>query len=122
MKEKVILYVEDNFQNRRLVTKLLKSRGYKVLEAEDGKTGLQLIRDFRPPVVLMDIDLPEMSGLEVTKIVKADLELRNILIIALTASAMRGDRERFLAEGCDDYLSKPIQPLELLAKVGQYYR
>ena len=121
MKEKVILYVEDNFQNRRLVTKLLKSRGYKVLEAEDGKTGLQLIRDFRPPVVLMDIDLPEMSGLEVTKIVKADLELRNILIIALTASAMRGDRERFLAEGCDDYLSKPIQPLELLAKVGQYY-
>lgn len=121
MKQRVVLCIEDNYLNRRLVRKILKSRGYKVLEAEDGEIGWQMVRQKRPPLVLMDIDLPKMSGLEVTKLMKADANLRHIPIIALTASAMRGDRERFLAAGCDDHLSKPFQPLDLLAMVDDHY-
>ena len=121
MKQKVVLCIEDNFLNRRLVRKILASRGYKVLEAEDGLKGWQMVRTLHPPLVLMDINLPKMDGEEITKLIKADPELRDIPVIALTASAMRGDRERFLAVGCDDYLSKPIQPLDLLAKVASYY-
>ena len=119
--EKVVLCVEDNFLNRRLVRKILSSRGYKVLEAEDGQKGWQMIQKLKPPLVLMDINLPKLDGEEVTKRIKADPELKDIPVIALTASAMRGDRERFLDAGCDDYLSKPIQPLDLLAKVANYY-
>ena len=121
MKQKVVLCIEDNFLNRRLVRKILASRGYKVLEAEDGLKGWEMVRTLHPPLVLMDINLPKMDGEEITKLIKADPELRDIPVIALTASAMRGDRERFLAAGCDDYLSKPIQPLDLLAKVASYY-
>ena len=121
MKQKVVLCIEDNFLNRRLVRKILASRGYKVLEAEDGLKGWEMVRTLQPPLVLMDINLPKMDGEEITKLIKADPELRDIPVIALTASAMRGDRERFLAVGCDDYLSKPIQPLDLLAKVASYY-
>ena len=121
MKQKVVLCIEDNFLNRRLVRKILASRGYKVLEAEDGLKGWEMVRTLQPPLVLMDINLPKMDGEEITKLIKADPQLRDIPVIALTASAMRGDRERFLAAGCDDYLSKPIQPLDLLAKVASYY-
>lgn len=121
MISRTLLYIEDNYHNRRLVRKLLSSRGYTVLEAEDGEIGWQMVQDIRPPLVLMDIDLPKKSGLEVTALMKADESLKKIPVIALTASAMRGDRERFLKAGCDDYLSKPIQPLELLQKVASYF-
>lgn len=119
--EKVVLCVEDNFLNRRLVRKILSSRGYTVLEAEDGQKGWEMIKALAPPLVLMDINLPKLDGEEVTKRIKADPMLQHIPVIALTASAMRGDRERFLEAGCDDYLSKPIQPLDLLAKVANHY-
>ncbi len=79
-----------------------------------------MVRELRPPLVLMDIGLPGMDGLEVTGRIKGDAELRHIPVIALTASAMRGDRERFLEAGCDDYLSKPIQPMELLNLIATY--
>lgn len=119
--EKVVLCIEDNFLNRRLVRKILSSRGYRVLEAEDGQKGWEIVQQLKPPLVLMDINLPKIDGEEVTKRIKADPTLKHIPIIALTASAMRGDRERFLAAGCDDYLSKPIQPLDLLDKVAKHY-
>ena len=121
MNPKTVLYVEDNFHNRRLVRKILESKGYTIVEAEDGIAGLEMIRRIRPPLVLMDIGLPGMDGLTVTNLVKGEIDLRHIPIIAITASAMAGDRERFLAAGCDDYLSKPIQPIELLAKVDGYF-
>ncbi len=119
--EKVVLCIEDNFLNRRLVRKILSSRGYTVLEAEDGQKGWDMVQKLKPPLILMDINLPKIDGEEVTKRIKANSALKHIPVIALTASAMRGDKERFLAAGCDDYLSKPIQPLDLLAKVASYY-
>jgi two-component system cell cycle response regulator DivK len=115
-----VLYIEDNFHNRRIARKILQSRGYTVVEAEDGVKGLEMIQSLRPDLVLLDIGLPGMDGLEVVARIKADEELKHIPVIALTASAMRGDRERFLAAGCDDYLSKPVQVHELIEKVGEY--
>ncbi len=121
MEDKVVLYIEDNFHNRRLVKKVLTSRGYTVLEAEDGPTGWAMVRQHRPPLVLLDISLPGMDGLEIVSRIRADAMLRGTWVIALTASAMRGDRERFLEAGCDDYLSKPIQVVELLHKVNGFF-
>jgi len=121
MDQKTVLYIEDNFHNRRIVRKILQSRGYSLIEAEDGISGLAMVQELKPPLVLLDIGLPGMDGLEVVGRIKADQALRDIPVIALTASAMRGDRERFLAAGCDDYLSKPIQAMELINMVGAYY-
>lgn len=121
MMPKTILYIEDNPHNRRLVRRTLERRGYAIIEAADGASGLEMVRELKPPLVLLDIGLPKMDGMEVVSRIKADTDLRHIPVIALTASAMHGDRERFLAAGCDDYLSKPIQVLELLDKVNQHY-
>lgn len=121
MSERTILYIEDNYLNRRLMRKILESQGYKVLEAEDGLKGFEMLSQLRPPLVLLDIGLPGMDGLDIAERAKADESLRHIPLIAVTASAMRGDRERFLAAGCDDYLSKPIQTNELLEKLNQLY-
>ena len=118
--EKTVLYIEDNFHNRRLVRKVLVSRGYNVEEATDGIEGLQKIRELHPDVVLLDISLPRMDGIALVKHVREDPELRDIPVIALTASAMVGDRERFLAAGCDDYLSKPVRMTTLLELVHRY--
>jgi two-component system cell cycle response regulator DivK len=121
MEQKTVLYIEDNFHNRRIVRKILQSRGYSVVEAEDGVTGLEMVQELKPPLILLDIGLPGMDGLEVVGRIKADTGLRDIPVIALTASAMRGDRERFLAAGCDDYLSKPVQAMELIDMVATHY-
>ncbi len=121
MSQKTILYIEDNFHNRRIVRKMLQSRGYMMIEAEDGLAGLEVVSTLKPHLVLLDIGLPGMDGLEVVARIKADEDLRHIPVIALTASAMRGDRERFLAAGCDDYLSKPVQATELFNKVELYF-
>ncbi len=120
MDTRTVLYIEDNFHNRRIARKILQSRGHVVLEAEDGMTGLEMVRNLKPAVVLLDIGLPGMDGLEVVARIKTDQTLRHIPVIALTASAMRGDRERFLAAGCDDYISKPLQAMELIAKVESH--
>lgn len=121
MSDRIVLYIEDNFHNRRIVNKVLASRGYKVIEAENGERGLDMIRSIKPPLVLLDITLPGMDGIQVVKLVKADESVRHIPVIAVTASAMRGDRERFLEAGCDDYLSKPLQVMELVEVVGKHY-
>jgi CheY-like chemotaxis protein len=121
MDQKTVLYIEDNYHNRRLVRKILESRGYTLIEAEDGISGLKMARELKPPVILLDIGLPGMDGLEVVAELKTDAAMKSIPVIAVTASAMVGDRERFLAAGCDDYLSKPIQVMELLEKVAAHY-
>ncbi|MGC9347957.1 MAG: response regulator [Anaerolineae bacterium] len=119
---KTVLYIEDHYHNRRLVEKVLASRGYHVLLAEDGASGWEMIRAHRPAVVLLDIALPgEIDGMDIAARVKGDEALKDIHVIALTASAMQGDRERFLNNGCDDYLSKPVQVRELLEKVGAFF-
>jgi len=121
MEQKIVLYIEDNYHNRRIVRKILQSRGYILVEAEDGVSGLAMVHELKPPLILLDIGLPGIDGLEVIARVKADPNLRDIPVIALTASAMRGDKERFLEAGCDDYLSKPIQAMELINKVASHY-
>ncbi|MBN2499618.1 MAG: response regulator [Anaerolineales bacterium] len=121
MKDKAILYIEDNFHNRRIVRKILTVNGYSVVEADDGILGLEMIRELKPPLVLLDIALPGMDGMEIAQHVKADEALRDVPLVALTASAMRGDRERFLAAGCDGYLSKPFKAHELVEVVENYY-
>lgn len=121
MNDKTVLYIEDNFHNRRIVRKILTVHGYSVVEAEDGITGYEKIKEMLPPLVLLDIALPGMDGIEIAQRVKADEGLQHVPLVALTASAMRGDRERFLEAGCDGYLSKPFKALELVEVVEAFY-
>ncbi|NLX10131.1 MAG: response regulator [Chloroflexi bacterium] len=120
MSAKRILYVEDNFQNKRLVRKILSARGFEVLEADDGLTGVEIANREVPDLILMDISLPGIDGVEATRRIKAYPETASIPIVALTANAMRGDRERFLAAGCDDYLPKPISTTDLINMIGKF--
>lgn len=113
-----ILYVEDNAQNMRLVRKILMNAGYEVIEAADGISAMRLVQEL-PDAILMDVNLPDIDGLELTQRLKADPALRHIPIIALTANAMHGDRERCYAAGCNGYLPKPVTKLELLETVAQ---
>lgn len=115
-----ILYVEDNPQNMRLVRKILKHAGHEVVEAETGLAGIEVARGERPDLILMDVNLPDIDGLEATARIKAESALVHIPIIALTANAMVGDREKALNAGCDGYLPKPISRGDLLETVGHY--
>jgi two-component system cell cycle response regulator DivK len=115
-----ILYIEDNFQNKRLVRKILTAKGYEVLEADDGLTGVEMAAKEMPDLILMDISLPGIDGIEATQRIKAQGSTTQIPVIALTANAMRGDRERFIAAGCDDYLPKPISTADLLDLLGRF--
>ena len=94
---------------------------FRLAASIEGISGLEMVEQLKPPLILLDIGLPGMSGLEVVGRIKADDHLRKIPVIALTASAMRGDRERFLAAGCDDYLSKPVRAMELINMVAAHY-
>lgn len=115
-----ILCVEDNPQNMRLVRKILKHAGYEVLEAQDGISGVTIAEQEVPDLILMDINLPDIDGLEATQRIKAQSQLVHIPIVALTANAMYGDEERILAGGADGYLSKPVSKSKLVEAVGQY--
>ena len=115
-----ILCVEDNPQNMRLVRKMLGAAGYSIVEASDGLSGLRVAEEEMPDLILMDINLPDIDGMEATQRLKSNAVLARIPIVALTANAMPGDRERFLEAGCDGYLSKPITKTELLATVEQF--
>lgn len=115
-----ILYIEDNPQNMRLVRKMLIAEGYYMLEAPDGLSGLRVAEAEYPDLILMDINLPDINGMEATQRLKADSRLGQIPVIALTANAMPGDRERFLGAGCDGYISKPINKSELIATLAQF--
>jgi two-component system, cell cycle response regulator DivK len=105
---KRILYIEDNPENRMLMRRVLISEGYLMEEAVDGQTGLQKAAENPPDLILMDINLPEIDGYEVTARLKQLPNLIGVPIIAVTANVMRGDREKTLAAGCDGYIQKPI--------------
>ena len=104
----VILYIEDDFQNRVLVRRILEASGFTVVEAENGVIGLEKAQELVPDLILMDINLPEMDGYEVTARLKAMELLAHIPIVAMTANVMKGDREKTMAAGCDGYIQKPI--------------
>ena len=114
-----ILIVEDNPANLTLATFLLQSAGYTVISATDAEAGVALTKSEQPNLVLMDIQLPGMDGLEATALLKSDQTTRGIPVIALTALAMKGDEERILAAGCDGYIAKPLDYKEFLAKVAR---
>jgi two-component system, cell cycle response regulator DivK len=115
-----ILCVEDNPQNMRLVRKMLNNAGYDVIEAVDGTSGLDTAMSVRPDLILMDVNLPDIDGLEVTARLRETTEMRHVPIIALTANAMHGDRERCLAAGCTGYIPKPITKSELLNTIAHF--
>jgi two-component system cell cycle response regulator DivK len=113
-----VLVVEDNPANMTLATFLLKSAGHTVLTATDAESGLTLARKEQPDLILMDIQLPGMDGLQATTLLKADKLTRSIPVIALTALAMKGDEERIRAAGCDGYVAKPLAYREFLATIS----
>jgi two-component system cell cycle response regulator DivK len=113
-----ILVVEDNPSNMELVTLLLKSAGHTVLCAPTAEAGLTLARDAQPDLIVMDIQLPGMDGLEATQKLKQSETTSSIPVIALTALAMKGDEQRILAAGCDGYMAKPLRYREFLAMIA----
>lgn len=115
-----ILVVEDNPDNRVLITDVLTSLDYEVIVAVDGEEGVSKATSEKPDLILMDLSLPQMDGWTAARSIKAKPELQHIKIIALTAHAMVGDREKALEAGCDDYVSKPIDLRELAGKLAQY--
>lgn len=117
---KRILYVDDDQANRVLVRKLLKASGLECLEAEDGLSGIALAAAEKPDLILMDISMPGMDGYEATRRIKAQQALRRIPVIAVTAHAMQGDRERALTAGCDGYITKPINIRGFVDELSQY--
>ncbi|MHA7870829.1 MAG: response regulator [Hyphococcus sp.] len=117
---KTVLIVEDNELNMKLFHDLLEAHGYSTLEARTGPEALKMAEEHRPDLILMDIQLPEVSGLEVTQKIKKNAELADIPVIAVTAFAMKGDEERIRQGGCEDYIAKPISVATFLEKVKRY--
>jgi two-component system, cell cycle response regulator DivK len=112
-----LLYVEDNEDNVYMLSSRLKRHGFQIVVAADGEQGLAMAESERPDLILMDLSLPAIDGWEVTRQLKQAPETRSIPVIALSAHAMAGDRERALAAGCDDYDTKPVNLERLLAKI-----
>ena len=117
---KTILIVEDNELNMKLFHDLLDAHGYKTLQTRNGREALAIAREHRPDLILMDIQLPEVSGLEVTKWLKEDDQLKKIPVVAVTAFAMKGDEERIREGGCEAYLSKPISVGKFIETVRRF--
>ena len=116
----LVMIVEDNELNAKLFRDLLEAQGYRTLHARDGLNVLELARQHKPSLILMDIQLPEISGIEITRWLKNDAELKKIPVIAVTAFAMKGDEERIRAGGCEGYLSKPISINEFLSTIKRF--
>ena len=117
---KTILFVEDQEDNRRIMRDLLKSAGYETIEAVTGPDGVTAAERERPDLILMDIQLPGIDGHEATRRIKANPELRDIPIIAVTSYALSGDDAKAFEAGCDGYVTKPFSPRDLLAKVREF--
>lgn len=117
---KTILIIEDDALNMKLFNDLLQSQGYNTVQTMDGREAVALVRETRPDVILMDIQLPEISGMELTRTIKADDGLKDIPIVAVTAFAMKGDEERIRESGCDGYISKPISVPGFLETVARF--
>jgi len=120
MSERTILYIEDNEYNRKIVRQLFSRTSYRLIEATDGEAGIATAQAELPQLVLMDVQLPKVSGLDATRILKGDPRTAHIPIIVITSFALSGDRERAAAAGADSYLAKPYSPRELLALVRQF--
>ncbi|WP_445682125.1 response regulator [Radicibacter daui] len=116
----MVLIVEDNDLNMKLFNDLLEAHGYGTIQTKDGLEALRIARSQRPDLILMDIQLPEVSGLEVTKWLKEDDELRSIPVIAVTAFAMKGDEEKIREGGCEDYIAKPISVMNFIETIRRY--
>ncbi len=117
---KTVLVVEDNELNMKLFHDLLEAHGYNILQTKDGMEALRIAREQHPDLILMDIQLPEVSGLEVTKWIKEDEHLKSIPVIAVTAFAMKGDEEKIRDGGCEAYIAKPISVTNFLETVQRF--
>ena len=122
MADKLILVVEDNEKNRVLFRDILQTRGYKTLEAETGEQALVLLLKERPDLILMDIQLPTKDGITVTKEIKGNAATKDIPVFALTSYAMKGDRERMMEAGFNNYMSKPIKVREFLKTIDDFFQ
>jgi len=116
-----VLIVEDNELNMKLFNDLLEAQGYQVIQTRDGLSALDLARQHKPDLILMDIQLPEVSGMDVTKWLKEDDELKSIPVIAVTAFAMKGDEEKIRESGCEGYISKPISVAGFLQTIAGFF-
>jgi two-component system cell cycle response regulator DivK len=121
MMQKTILIVEDNELNMKLFNDLLVSHGYKTLNLSDGRDVQNVVRTHMPDLILMDIQLPEISGLELTRMLKEDPELCAVPVIAVTAFAMKGDEEKIRQGGCEGYISKPISVASFLQTIDAFF-
>ncbi|MFD2232488.1 response regulator [Phaeospirillum tilakii] len=117
---KTVLIVEDNDLNMKLFNDLLQANGYQTLQTKDGREAVDIARAHHPDLILMDIQLPEISGLEITRILKEDSDLRAIPVIAVTAFAMKGDEEKIREGGCEGYIAKPISVANFLQTVARF--
>ncbi len=122
MSDKNVMVVEDNEKNRKLVRVVLKAKGYNIIEAATGEEALNLLKNQKPDIILMDIQLPGIDGLTLIKQIKASVITKDIPIIAVTAYAMKGDEQKILDTGCDAYVSKPINTQELPLIVEKYIK
>jgi CheY-like chemotaxis protein len=117
-----VLVVDDHPANMKLLSFLLEDNGYEVRSAPDATAALERLRDFRPDLILMDLQLPGMDGCALTRLLRQDAANQNTVVLAVTASAMKGDEERALAAGCDGYITKPIDTRDLPALLASYLR
>ena len=120
--QKTVLVVEDNELNMKLFNDLLEAHGYRVVQTRDGLSALDLARTHMPDLILMDIQLPEVSGIEVTKWLKEDDQLKAIPVIAVTAFAMKGDEQKIREGGCEAYISKPISVMSFLQTIDKFMK
>ena len=120
MTQKTILVIEDNELNMKLVRGILSTTSYEMIEAEDAETGLRMVREHKPDLILMDIQLPGMDGLSATNLIKSEKPLDDIPVIALTSYAMQGDKEKALSAGCAGYITKPFGAKNLLKKIKEF--
>jgi two-component system, cell cycle response regulator DivK len=117
---KTVLHVEDNFDNRLLVRRLLQAYGYNVMEAENANMARQMLKNTRPDLILMDINMPDVDGYTLTNELKSLPHLMGVPIVAITANVMKGDRERTLSAGCDGYIEKPIDVDKFIEQVERF--
>jgi two-component system cell cycle response regulator DivK len=120
MPDKTILLVEDDFMNMRLAQHVLEAEGYSVVKATTGWEALDQIKTGLPDLILMDIQLPDIDGMTLARIIRANEAARETVILAMTAFAMKGDREKIIKTGCNDYISKPINVENFISKVRKY--
>jgi two-component system, cell cycle response regulator DivK len=120
MRDATVLYVEDNEYNRKIVRQLLTRTSYRLREAADGEAALGMVREERPDLILMDVQLPKMSGLDVTRALRDDPATADVPIIVVTSFALSGDEQRAMAAGASAYIAQPYSPRELLALINTF--